>query len=97
MIKFSFFKRKYVLLKMKEIYFIRHGQTDCNKYDDGICYVEDEPLNKKGKKQAKKTGKYLKEFRMNDTPFDCILTSPRARAKQTLSTFGRFQYCASRC
>jgi broad specificity phosphatase PhoE len=68
---------------MKEIYFIRHGQTDCNKYDDGICYVEDEPLNKKGKKQAKKTGKYLKEFRMNDTLFDCILTSPRARAKQT--------------
>ena len=68
---------------MKEIYFIRHGQTDCNKYDDGICYVEDESLNKKGKKQAKKTGKYLKEFRMNDTPFDCILTSPRSRAKQT--------------
>jgi broad specificity phosphatase PhoE len=68
---------------MKEIYFIRHGQTDCNKYDDGICYVEDEPLNKKGKKQAKKTGKYLKDFRINDTPFDCILTSPRARAKQT--------------
>jgi broad specificity phosphatase PhoE len=68
---------------MKEIYFIRHGQTDCNKYDDGICYVEDAPLNKKGKKQAKKTGHYLKKYRMKDKPFDCILTSPRMRANQT--------------
>jgi broad specificity phosphatase PhoE len=68
---------------MKEIYFIRHGQTDCNKFDDGICYVEDAPLNKKGKKQAKKTGEYLKKYRMNDKPFDCMITSPRTRANQT--------------
>jgi broad specificity phosphatase PhoE len=68
---------------MKEIYFIRHGQTDCNKFDDGICYIEDAPLNKKGKNQAKKTGKYLKKYRMNDKPFDCMMTSPRTRAKQT--------------
>lgn len=68
---------------MKEIYFVRHGQTDCNKHDDGICYVEDAPLNKKGKKQAKKTGQYLKKYRMKDKPFDCILTSPRTRANQT--------------
>jgi broad specificity phosphatase PhoE len=68
---------------MKEFYFIRHGQTDCNKYDNGICYVEDAPLNKKGVKQAKKTGTYLKKYRMKDKPFDCILTSPRTRAKQT--------------
>ena len=71
------------LIKMKEIYFIRHGQTDCNKYDDGICYVEDSPLNNKGKKQAKKTGHYLKKYRMKDKPFDCILTSPRTRTNQT--------------
>lgn len=68
---------------MKEFYFIRHGQTDCNKNDDGICYVEDAPLNKKGKKQAKKTGQYLKKYRVKDKPFDCILTSPRTRANQT--------------
>lgn len=68
---------------MKEFYFIRHGQTDCNKYDDGICYIEDAPLNKKGKKQAKKTGKYLKKYRMKDKPFECILTSPRTRTNQT--------------
>jgi broad specificity phosphatase PhoE len=68
---------------MKEIYFIRHGQTDCNKFDDGICYVEDAQLNKKGKKQAKKTGEYLKKYRMNDKPFDCMITSPRMRTKQT--------------
>ena len=68
---------------MKEFYFIRHGQTDCNKYDDGKCYLEDEPLNKKGKKQANKTGLYLKEFRTKDKPFDCIISSPRSRAFQT--------------
>ena len=68
---------------MKEFYFIRHGQTDCNKLDDGKCYMEDAPLNKKGKNQAKKTGLYLKEYRMKDKSFDCILSSPRTRAFQT--------------
>lgn len=68
---------------MKEFYFIRHGQTDCNKLDDGKCYMEDAPLNKKGKSQAKKTGLYLKKYRMTDKPFDCILSSPRIRAFQT--------------
>lgn len=68
---------------MKEFYFIRHGQTHCNKYDDGKCYLEDEPLNSKGKKQANKTGLYLKNFRVKDKPFDCIISSPRSRAFQT--------------
>lgn len=78
------YKIKNVLLyKMKEFYFIRHGQTDCNKYDDGKCYLDDEPLNSKGKKQANKTGLYLKEFRIKDKPFDCIISSPRSRAFQT--------------
>jgi len=68
---------------MKEFYFIRHGQTDCNKFDDGKCYMNDSPLNKKGKSQAKKTGVYLKEFRMKDKPFDLIISSPKTRAYQT--------------
>jgi broad specificity phosphatase PhoE len=68
---------------MKEFYFIRHGQTNCNKYDDGKCYLDDEPLNKKGKAQANKTGLYLKEFRIKDKPFDCIISSSRSRAFQT--------------
>ena len=68
---------------MKEFYFIRHGQTDCNKYDDGKCYLDDEPLNKKGKTQANKTGLYLKNFRIKDKPFDCIISSSRSRAFQT--------------
>jgi len=46
---------------MQFIYVIRHGETDANiegKVNDKNIIT---PLNKKGKLQAMKTGKYLKK------------------------------------
>jgi len=67
----------------KEIYLIRHGQTDFNKMDMYQGQEIDSLLNDEGRKQAEKTGKYLSEFRIKDKPFDCIYSSPMKRAKET--------------
>ena len=65
------------------IYIIRHGETDMNtsgKVNDANI---DTSINAKGKKQAKKTGEYLKKVRkLNDS--NCVIyTSPAMRAVQT--------------
>jgi len=67
---------------MQFIYVIRHGETDANvkgKVNDKNITT---PLNKNGKLQAKKTGKYLqKEFCSGKS---CIIySSPSIRAVQT--------------
>ena len=66
-----------------KIYFIRHGETDYNKNLISQGQKPGIPMNQTGKVQAKKTGKYLKNFRMTDGKFDCILSSPLLRARQT--------------
>lgn len=43
----------------------------------------DSELNELGRIQAKKTGKYLKKYRMKDNKFDCIISSPMKRAVET--------------
>jgi len=68
---------------MKEIYFIRHGQTNENSLGIRQGSEIDSELNELGRQQAKKSGKYLKKFRIKDKNFDCILSSPMKRAIET--------------
>ena len=70
-------------LKGKQIYLVRHGETDWNL--KGLCQGSrnDIPLNKTGKEQAIKTGKYLHEYRERDGKFDLVLCSPLIRTRET--------------
>lgn len=67
----------------KEIYLIRHGETDWNKLGLAQGSRNDIVLNKTGKEQAKKTGKYLKDYREQNKKFDMVLCSPMLRTKET--------------
>lgn len=62
---------------MKEIYFIRHGQTLFNQQDkvQGWC---DSPLTDKGIEVAKRLGKALKDYQ-----FDAVYASTSERAFDT--------------
>ncbi|MDX1352726.1 MAG: histidine phosphatase family protein [Thiomicrorhabdus sp.] len=64
--------------KLRELMLLRHAKTDWK--DDGLEDIE-RPLSDKGKKNAAKMGKWLKE--KNLMP-DLILVSPAVRAQQTL-------------
>jgi broad specificity phosphatase PhoE len=84
------YKTKYISLKKqkggmieKEIYFIRHGETEWNILGKAQGQEADITLNENGEIQAEKTGKYLKNFRINSKLFDCILSSPLKRASKT--------------
>ena len=68
---------------MKEIYFIRHGETEWNSLGLGQGSRNDIKLNKVGMKQSKNTGKYLNDYRQKDQHFDLILCSPMLRTKKT--------------
>jgi len=46
-------------------------------------------LNEFGRIQAKKTGKYLKKYRINGKKFDCIISSPMKRAVETAEIIGK--------
>jgi broad specificity phosphatase PhoE len=74
---------------MKEIYFVRHGETEWNVQGRAQGQEADIPLNSTGKSQATKTGQYLKEFRQKDRPFDCIISSPMQRAYSTAKYIGK--------
>jgi broad specificity phosphatase PhoE len=54
---------------MKELYFIRHGETDFNKQSEKNGTYPNIGINKKGKKQAKMTGEYLRDFQMTKKDF----------------------------
>ena len=68
---------------MKEIYLIRHGETEWNSLGLGQGSRNDIKLNKVGMKQSKNTGKYLNDYRQEDQNFDLILCSPMLRTKKT--------------
>lgn len=68
---------------IKEIYIIRHGETEWNKLGKGQGQEADIELNETGINQAKLTGKYLKDFRISDKKFDCIISSPMVRCTET--------------
>ena len=74
---------------MKEIYFIRHGQTNENSLGIRQGSEIDSELNELGRQQAKKTGKYLKKYRTKGINFDCILSSPMKRAIETAEIIGK--------
>lgn len=59
------------------IYFVRHGQTDCNA-NKIIAGQQDVPLNQNGVEQAKQTADALKDIK-----FDVCYCSPLKRARQT--------------
>jgi broad specificity phosphatase PhoE len=69
----------------KEIYIVRHGETDWNK--KGLHLAQgsrnDIEINQQGKSQALLLGEYLKNHRINDKPFDLILSSPLKRTLET--------------
>ncbi len=67
---------------MKEIYIIRHGETNFNK--EGIVQGRgiDADLNDTGQKQSDKFWEYYK-----DVPFDKIYTSTLKRTWQTVDKF----------
>lgn len=88
------YKNKYIQYKYKcknmiggmidkEIYFIRHAETDYNKEGRTQGQENDMLLNKTGMEQAEKTGEYLKKFRFSTIKPDVIISSPMERAKQT--------------
>jgi broad specificity phosphatase PhoE len=69
-------------MKIQNIYLLRHGETDENqkKSDDQLMgYPVETELNEDGKRQAKKTGEYLK----NRNKISIIIYSPTLRCKQT--------------
>lgn len=93
-IKYKKYKDKYTQLKInlallqggdydKEIYFIRHGKTEWNELGRTQGQEADIELNDIGRNQAEKTGVYLKQFRSSSTDFDCVLSSPLKRCKET--------------
>ena len=66
----------------KEIYLIRHGETEWNKLGM-IQSIEDIYLNKIGIEQSIITGKYLFNKRLDSGNFDIILSSCLNRCMQT--------------
>jgi broad specificity phosphatase PhoE len=73
----------------KEIYFIRHGETDWNLAARGQGQEADIPLNSTGKTQSITTGKYLNDYRQLDSKFDCIISSPMKRAYSTAKNIAK--------
>ena len=67
------------------IYIVRHGETEMN-VDERVNDANiDTEINKNGKKQAKKTGEYLKKIRKLNGDNCHIYTSPALRTVQTAS------------
>lgn len=67
----------------KEIYFVRHGETDYNKQKRTQGQEIDVSLNSDGREQARKTGAYFKKYRLESGEFDYIYASPMSRAKES--------------
>jgi broad specificity phosphatase PhoE len=89
--KYSKYKNKYIDARMnqigkgnkKEVYLIRHGETEWNRLGLGQGQEANIPLNDTGREQVRKTGLYLKKFRMASGPFDCLFASPMLRTKES--------------
>jgi len=74
---------------MQYIYVIRHGETDANlqgMINDKNVII---PINKTGKQQAVKTGKYLKKYICQNKSKCVIYSSPSTRAVQTANIIGK--------
>jgi len=71
-----------IRMNTKEIYIIRHGQTQFNVTLLSNYKDYDEPLTAIGEKQAEMTGQYLAEFHLLK-PFDAVFISPYKRTRHT--------------
>jgi len=69
--------------RTREIYLIRHGQTDWNILHRAQGCEHDIPLNDTGREQANKTGTYLENYRLESGSFDLIVSSGMDRANET--------------
>ena len=76
-------------IRTKEIYLIRHGETDWNVLHKAQGGEFDIPLNNNGKKQAKKTGSYLATNRLSSGQFDLIISSGMKRAHETATIIAK--------
>jgi len=76
-------------IRTKEIYLIRHGETDWNIIHKAQGGEFDIPLNNTGKKQAKKTGSYLATYRLGSGQFDLIVSSGMKRAHETATIIAK--------
>lgn len=65
---------------MKEIYFIRHGESEANLKQIFAGQREDSPLTEVGRQQAKKAAKELVNKKIK---IDRIISSPLKRAHET--------------
>lgn len=74
---------------IKNIYIVRHGETDWNKEGKIQGGEADIPLNETGKEQTKKLALYFKQYRLSKHNIDCIWTSPLLRAKETAEILKR--------
>jgi len=68
---------------MPLIYIVRHGETDANVNGQVNDKNVITPLNKTGKMQAAKTGKYFKKYRCKTNSGIKIYASPSIRTKET--------------
>ncbi len=65
------------------LYIVRHGETEWNTLKKIQGQEADIPLNDAGHKQAEKTGLYLMKYRLGSGRFDCMMSSPLLRAKES--------------
>lgn len=66
---------------MKTIYFIRHAKSS---WEDFSLRDIERPLNARGKRDAPKMARYLKDLKVQP---DLIIASPAKRARKTASVF----------
>ncbi|MEM6699040.1 MAG: histidine phosphatase family protein, partial [Bacteroidota bacterium] len=66
---------------MKTIYFIRHAKSS---WEDFSLRDIDRPLNDRGKRDAPKMARYLKDLQVQP---DLIISSPAKRARKTAKIF----------
>ena len=70
---------------MTLIIFVRHGESECNIKHILSNYTDKYPLTKKGIKQAKNTGRALKNIKITK-----VLTSPILRTRQTSEIISKY-------
>lgn len=70
---------------MKNLYFVRHGESQWNVTRQ-ICGATDKPLTEKGVEQARHTAQKIVESKIKA---DLILYSPLSRAKETALTISQ--------
>jgi broad specificity phosphatase PhoE len=70
----------------KNIYFVRHGETEWNKLGLSQGSENDIELNDNGKLQAKKTGLFFNNNKIN---FNIILSSPMKRCIETANIIAK--------